>query len=290
MIETAVRAALTLCACLVPPSVAAQETRIGQEGFESPTATIEQMDWLVGQWQGEGIRGAPAMESWLPPIGGTMVGTFVQESADGAIMFTEHMYIVPQDGSLALKLKHFNADLTGWEEKDDMLTFRLVDLEYCAAYFNALTLRCDGSDGIVAAVRMRSDKPEPVELVFRFRRRGKAPFDDCGATTTLEHNDCFSARVAEAESIRDTYLAAAREAHADDAETLAALEKSEQSFTAHMEAECTAIWSRVREGTIRTSEYLLCEDRMLRRRAHAIWKDWLGRPFTETDLPEPELP
>ena len=82
------------------------------------------------------------------------------------------MYLAEENGSLALKLKHFNADLTGWEAKDDMLTFRLVAIEPCAAYFNALTLRCADPDnpgaGLVAAVRMQSDKLELQELVFNF--------------------------------------------------------------------------------------------------------------------------
>ena len=155
-------------ALMAATPLAAQETRVGDDGFESPTASLDQMDWLVGQWAGPGIGGAPSMESWLPPLGGTMVGTFVQQDEAGAIMFTEHMYIVPQDGSLALKLKHFNADLTGWEEKDEMLTFRLVAIEPCAAYFNALTLRCADAEkpgeGIVAAVRMKSGG----ELLFEF--------------------------------------------------------------------------------------------------------------------------
>lgn len=166
------RIIIGLVVMLSAPIAAAQETRIGEEGFTSPPATLEQLDWLVGQWVGEGIGGAPAMESWLPPTGGTMVGTFVQEQVDeegaSSIMFTEHMYIMQEDGSLALKLKHFNADLTSWEEKDDMVTFRLVAMEPCAAYFNALTLRCADpekpGEGLVAAVRMQGGG----ELVFRF--------------------------------------------------------------------------------------------------------------------------
>ena len=146
------------------------ETRIGEKGFVSPPANLESLDWLVGQWEGAGIGGAPAMESWLPPVGGIMVGTFVQTEADGSIMFTEHMYLIEENGSLALKLKHFNADLTGWEEKDKMVTFRLIALEECAAYFNALTLRCADTDkpgeGLVAAVRMQSGG----ELLFRFNK------------------------------------------------------------------------------------------------------------------------
>ncbi len=155
-------------AALLAAPIAAQETRLGEEGFESPPATLEQMDWLVGQWSGEGIGGAPAMESWLIPTGNTMVGTFVQQTAEGGIRFTEHLYLMEEDGTLVLRLKHFNADLTGWEEKDDMVTFRLLGLEPCAAYFHGLTLRCADAErpgeGLVAAVRMQSGG----ELLFRF--------------------------------------------------------------------------------------------------------------------------
>ncbi len=166
----------------LPATSQAQETRVGEPGFESPPAKIGQMAWLVGQWHGVGIQGAPAHESWLPPAGGTMVGTFVQETgqdpADTGIMFTEHMYLMEEAGTLVLRLKHFNADLTGWEERDGMLTFRLVALEECAAYFSALTLRCDGPDGLLAAVRMKSDPDDLEELVFRFRRAGARAADD----------------------------------------------------------------------------------------------------------------
>ncbi len=176
-------AAIATAALLVAP-VSAQEmptetkleTRLGEDGFTSPSATLDQLDWLIGQWLGVGINGATAMESWLAPLGGTMVGTFVQQAEDGTIMFTEHMYLMEQEGSLVLKIKHFNADLTGWEEKGDMLNFRLVAAEPCAVYFHALTLRCDdredGKRGLLAAVRMSSDAPQPQELVFRFARVG----------------------------------------------------------------------------------------------------------------------
>lgn len=154
---------------------AAQETRVGEPGFESPPATVgDDAAWLVGQWSGTGIGGDEAHESWLAPSGGTMVGTFVQETAEGGIMFTEHMYLMEQDGSLVVKLKHFNPDMTGWEDKDGMVTFRLLAAEPCALYFHALTYRCADKEagpagGMVVAVRMKSEKPEPVELVFRFR-------------------------------------------------------------------------------------------------------------------------
>lgn len=168
------RPVITLLTGLVLASpLAAQETRVGEPGFVSPSASIAAAAWLVGQWSGTGIAGAEAHEDWLPPSGDTMVGSFVQETAEGGIMFTEHMYLMEQDGSLVVKLKHFNPDLTGWEEKDGMVTFRLLSAEPCALHFNALTYRCDGDGGMVVAVRMKSDKPEPQELVFRFRPLGQ---------------------------------------------------------------------------------------------------------------------
>lgn len=161
-----IAAALTLA----PSPLAAQEVRDTPEDHTPPPASLEQMGWLVGQWSGTGIGGAPAHESWLLPTGNTMVGTFIQMKDETEIMFTEHIYLTEEEGSLVMRLKHFNADLTAWEDKEGMVTFNLIALEDCAAYFRALTLRCDGDNGLVAAVRMKSAGGEVSELVFRFER------------------------------------------------------------------------------------------------------------------------
>lgn len=150
---------------------AAQHTRIAAEGHVPPPATLAAAEWLVGDWVGTGIDGAEVAESWLPPSAGAMVGVFVQEKPDGSLMFTEHMYMAEEAGSLVLKLKHFNPDLTGWEEKDGMVRFRFLAAEPCALYFSALTYRCEGKDGLLVAVRMKSEDDRVNELVFQFKRR-----------------------------------------------------------------------------------------------------------------------
>ena len=164
------RAVAVLVLALAAP-LAAQETRVAPEGHVPPPASIEQAEWLVGDWVGTGIDGAEAAESWLPPSGDTMVGLFVQEKPDGGLMFTEHMDLAEEGGSLVLKLKHFNPDLTGWEEKDGMVRFRLLSIEPCAAYFSSLTYRCEAEGGLLVAVRMKSEGDAVEELVFRFKRR-----------------------------------------------------------------------------------------------------------------------
>ena len=284
-------------------TASAQETRLGEEGFESPPATLEQVDWLVGQWVGEGIQGAPAMESWLPPTGPTMVGTFVQETTEGVIMFTEHLYLMEEEGTLVLRLKHFNADLTGWEEKDDMLTFRLVAMEECAAYFRALTLRCEDAEkpgeGLVAAVRMQTGN----ELVFRFESANSweeelspAPLSDC-IGSTREMNECGAQILKQADAERARYLAAAvaslLERMEAEIEARPNLQEdvitSDERFTAYRDAECGALYDRSILGTIRNLDYLACAITLTRERTHTIWRHWLTYPdSTPPILPEPE--
>lgn len=168
------RVLLATLTFLVSQPLAAQETRVAVEGHLPPPATIDQAAWLIGDWVGTGIGGAEAAESWLPPSDGTMVGVFVQETSDGAIFFTEHMYMAEEAGSIVLKLKHFDPDLTGWEEKGDMVRFPLLSIEHCAAYFSGLTYRCEGENGLLVALETRGEGDALEELVFRFKRRPSA--------------------------------------------------------------------------------------------------------------------
>ena len=271
------------------------ETRLGEEGFVSPPANIEELGWLVGQWSGEGIEGAPAMESWLPPAGGTMVGTFVQtvqgEGGEGAIMFTEHLYLMEEAGTLVLRLKHFNADLTGWEEKDGMLTFRLVAIEPCAAYFHALTLRCADAErpgeGLVAAVRMQSGG----ELLFRFEPHKPEPTaSHClDAMTTVDMNECHAAVLERAEARMNDYLSAAlAKVEGEDAQTLL-LRSTQEGFLAYRGGECGGVHEQFAGGSIRTAMYLQCAIRLTDERTHTLWRNWLTyMDSTAPVLPEPQ--
>ncbi len=275
---------------LLAAPVTAQETRVAPEGHKPPPATLEQMDWLVGQWVGTGIGGASAMESWLPPSGGTMVGSFIQEDDEGAIRFTEHLYLMEEEGTLVLRLKHFNADLTGWEEKDDMLTFRLIAVEDCAAYFHALTLRCRKSnfpgEGILAAVRMQSGR----ELVFRFDALDPEQPQRCpDAKTTVEMNQCYGDVLARADERREVYLTKAVERHTDRPTLAAEIKASDAAFLAYRDAECGAVYEDWRDGTIRGVMGLTCSIAMTDHRTLTIWRNWLtSMDSTPPVLPEPK--
>jgi len=155
--------------CFAAPLLA-QEVRSAPEGHVPPPATTAGLGWLTGRWVGEGIGGAPAQEVYSAPGGGSIAGHFVQEDGEGGVAFFEILQIAEENGSLVYRLKHFGPDLTGWEEKDEMERFPLVAIEDGALYFDGLTVRRDGADGLLAAVLVREDDGSLEEYVFRYRR------------------------------------------------------------------------------------------------------------------------
>jgi hypothetical protein len=166
------RLVVSLLACLLAAApVLGAETRTAPEGHVPPPATVAQLGWLAGIWTGEGIGGARATEVYSPPGAGSLGGHFVQEDGQGGIRFFEIMQIAEEGGSLVYRLKHFNEDLTGWEEKDEFVSFPLVTIGDDAVWFDGLTLRREG-DTLVSAVLVRQRDGSVQEYVFRYRRVG----------------------------------------------------------------------------------------------------------------------
>lgn len=163
---------LALAFAFAPHVAMADETRAAPPGHVPPSASIEALGWLAGHWAGTGIDGDPAFETYSPPVAGAIVGHFAQLDGEGAIAFSEYVHIAQQGPSLAFRLKHFHPDLTGWESKDEVVSFPLVALEDDAVYFDGLTIRREGATGLVTAVRLKAKDGSFRELVFRYEKAG----------------------------------------------------------------------------------------------------------------------
>ena len=157
-------AAALFCAAAAP----AQNIRSLASGAKRPAASIADVAWMAGQWEGEGLGGR-SIETISPPVAGQMAGHF-QQVKDGKISFYEIYQFVEKDGSLLLRLKHFNPDLTGWEEKGVTVDFPLVAIDKDGAYFDGLTMRRTGPDRMESFVRIRQKDGTTREAAFRFRR------------------------------------------------------------------------------------------------------------------------
>ena len=96
-------------------------------GEKSPPATLAAMKWLAGHWSGEAFGGV-GEEMWSPAQAGSMMGMY-RLIRNGKPVFYEFLTVIEENGSLMLRLKHFNADLTGWEEQNKTIDFPLVAVE-----------------------------------------------------------------------------------------------------------------------------------------------------------------
>ena len=56
--------------------------------------------------------------------------------------------ITEENGSLAIKLKHFHPDLRGWEERDASVRFPLVAKRDGRIYFDGMTFERIGADRV----------------------------------------------------------------------------------------------------------------------------------------------
>jgi len=138
------------------------------DGATSPQADLSGLAWLVGQWSGEGL-GGQIDEIWTAPQGGAMLGMFRLTSA-GAPRFYELMTMVEERGSVRLRLKHFNPDLTGWEEKGEAVEFPLVAVAGDRWLFDGLTIHRQGDDAMTIYVAISAADGTVREGAFSYTR------------------------------------------------------------------------------------------------------------------------
>lgn len=136
-------------------------------GEKPGAATIADMAWLAGHWTGEGLGGA-VEEMWTPPDGGVMLGLF-RLVRDNRPVFYELLTVLEEGGSLVLRIKHFNPDMTGWEEKDQTVEFPFVARGEGVVHFAGLAFHPAG-DTLTMYLAIHGDDGRVREESFRYRR------------------------------------------------------------------------------------------------------------------------
>lgn len=125
-----------------------------EEGEARPDATLEDASWMVGSWSGTAF-GQRFESVWNAPSAGSMVGMFKLIGDDG-VTFYELLLLSVEDGTLSLKVKHFNADFTAWEEKGDYVNFRLIKKERDALHFGGISFYRRDDDSMDGYIVMRN--------------------------------------------------------------------------------------------------------------------------------------
>lgn len=163
----AVMTTLAYAGCAMSAEPRTEHTYQLRPGEARPEATLEDANWLVGSWVGTGF-GAQFEEVWNPATAGSMVGLFKLYGDDG-VAFYELLLLTVDEGSLSLKVKHFNPDFSAWEDKPDYVNFRLVKKEADALHFHGLSFYRRGDDAIDGYIVMRTGD-DIVEHHLEYKR------------------------------------------------------------------------------------------------------------------------
>jgi hypothetical protein len=156
---------LLLLALLAAPALAQED----EAPAPQPAASLDDFAWMAGRWIGEGF-GATVEEYYSPAVGGQMPGHF-RMIGNGATTLYEFVMLAEVDGSLEYRVRHFNPDMTAWEERDEFVRFALVSVEGNAWHFEGLTIRRTGPDTAEHVLRVRSgESGEENVQVLRYRR------------------------------------------------------------------------------------------------------------------------
>jgi len=180
-IRTPQRSAV-LTACVLLPLLITTTRAVAQSGYTdhtvqadsglaAPRASIGDVAWIAGHWKGEAFGGT-CEEVWSPPLGPSMMGMYKFVHADG-VGFYELLTIAELENSLILRLKHFNADLTGWETKDETVDFTLVRAVPDTAYFAGMTFVRESPDQMRIFLASSHKDGSVSELEFEYHRRSE---------------------------------------------------------------------------------------------------------------------
>jgi hypothetical protein len=137
-------------------------------GQQSPAASLDQIDWIAGHWQGEAFGGI-VEEIWSPASGGSMMCVFRLINND-QVSFFEICTITEEEGSLILRIKHFHPDLKGWEEKDETVDFPLVKFSGSRAWFSGFTFERINDREMNVYVQTGDEQGQEKEVKFNYKR------------------------------------------------------------------------------------------------------------------------
>ena len=88
----------------------------------------------------------------------------------GRIQFYEMMTITEEKGTLILRLKHFESDMKGWEEKNETIDFPLVKIYDDLVFFDQYTFEKTGEDELTVYLVIEDKDGKKEEVTFSFKQ------------------------------------------------------------------------------------------------------------------------
>lgn len=129
-------------------------------------STLDKLSFLEGSWSAEKWDGTVEIY-WSKPEAGNIIGMF-RFYIDDELQFTEHILIVEEEEKIVLKLRHFHPDFISWEEKNEYLTFKLLDIKENFVQFKGLSYELTDQQTLNVKLQMnQSGETKTEEFVFK---------------------------------------------------------------------------------------------------------------------------
>ncbi len=150
---------------------------------QAPPMSLQDVAWLTGHWAGRTAQGRHIEEVWMPAHGGHMLGVFRWERGLGQWLFelltldeaeTVGGVVGPftsdrwSRSALRLRIKHFDRQLQGMEERNASTTLQLVE-----ATADRLTFEMKDGARIVRVGYVRTG-PDSLRATFDETEPGKS--------------------------------------------------------------------------------------------------------------------
>ncbi len=157
------------------PLAAQEPSPLAQSQSTSPEASLEDVRWLIGGWEGYDTEGDRVVENWRAPIGGLMVGTFIQTARNAAgaevVEATEHMHLWEEDGTL--KFASMSIEIGS----EPIIGPRTVTaIEPCAIHFDDMVMQCrdsaDPAAGLIVTYGEDDPKAGARQYVIMYEKAG----------------------------------------------------------------------------------------------------------------------
>src|SRR5262249_6974101 len=142
----------------------------------APSARIDQLAWLAGQWRGEGTPSDRIDAVLLPPSGGGIVGVF--RRVRGGQVTTLALASVSEDsGSLVLRTKLFDSTLRGRDSQDAPRKQALVSIKPSEAHFEKAEVvgRAEGIEVTAGLLHVKMSRVATRAAAVEAGPRPRAP-------------------------------------------------------------------------------------------------------------------
>ena len=167
-----------VCAGTAIGAAVMQEAPAAPEPPQGIAATVDQLAFISGDWQltmGDDLLD----EQWSEPSGDCLMGSFRWMKKDGLVWMYEFLTMRNENDGVTMRFRHFDGELTAWEEKTEPLALRLVELSERRAAFKhysgdgdpwTMVFHRVDDEGLTISL-VGSGEDESAGQAFAYRRR-----------------------------------------------------------------------------------------------------------------------